>query len=67
MNSEDTFTLGLTKDEIVSIISALRATPEWTVHTRIPIISKLERRLRQIDTDIAERAKYDGPDYLVGI
>ena len=67
MRQPSRFTLYLSKDEIQSIIASLRASPGWSMKERQPIIDKLERRLKQIDTDLAERAKHNGPDYLVGI
>jgi len=67
MSTDHKFTVVLSKNEIESIIRALRSGPEWDTPSRLPIITKLERRLRQIKTDLIERAKYEGPDYLVGI
>jgi len=67
MSTNHRFTVVLSKDEIESIIRALRSGPEWDAPSRLPTITKLERRLRQIKTELIERAKYEGPDYLVGI
>ena len=67
MKQVSRFMLFLSKEEIQSIITSLRASPDWTMSDRQPIITKLERRLRQISSEEIERAKYNGPDYPVGI
>ena len=67
MSTNHRFTVVLSKDEIESILKALHHRPEWDTPSRLLIITKLERRLRQIETELIERAKYEGPDYLVGI
>jgi hypothetical protein len=54
----------LVKAEIESIISALQASPEWSMKERAPIIDKLQRQLQGIKRLQKED---EGPDYLVGI
>ena len=58
----------LVKAEIESIISALQASPEWSMKERAPIIDKLKRQLQGISaTQKRLQEEDEGPDYLVGI
>lgn len=67
MPDHQDFTIVLTKDELESILSSLYVSPQRPIGHLHSGITKLQRRLRQIETDIEERAKRMGSDYLVGI
>ena len=59
------FSVSLTKEEIQTILSCLRAGSMQPV---TQLIERLERRLTRRDEELKELEELlDGPDYLVGI
>jgi hypothetical protein len=67
MTNNQSYLVALSKDEIESIIKALHHRTEWDTPSRLLIITKLERRLRQIASHEAMLKNYNETDIQTGI